>query len=1708
MKSDRYNIDNFLKHYVAIDLEIHPENNRILKIGAIAPDRENHLGFKGKFNAKLGMEKLDAFCKGAKFILGHNISSYDIPWLKQNFPELRLLSYPLIDTLYLSPLAFPRNPYHRLVKDYKIVRETVNDPVADSNLTISLFYDQIDAFSKMKKESAGIYGVLLNRSYPDDGYDGLFRSLTKEDLPDLDTMRKNLLDFTKGKVCEERASDVFNRAEIDSSSAVYLAYIFAWLQVAGENSVLPPWVRHRFPNIPEMLDTLRSRPCLRNSCSYCNAFHDTKKSLKQYFGFNEFLPVKNEFPPLQQQVVDEIIRGNCCLAVLPTGAGKSLCYQLPGLMKSRQRNQLTLIISPLQSLMKDQVDGLKAKGVINVGTVNGMLTMLERRQTLDGVVKGDIDLLWLAPEQLRNSTVKSSIRQREVGMVVIDEAHCFSKWGHDFRPDYLYITRFITELCAEENRRLPQITCFTATAKKDVIEEIKAYFNTELKLAINVFEGGHERVNLSYQVEYVAENEKQEIIHKILAETFEATDGDGGGIVFATYKKTTEEISEKLEENGWAVDYFHGERTPDEKKQIQERFLNGDLQVIVATNAFGMGVDKPDVRVVIHADIPGSIENYLQEAGRAGRDRKPASCILLFNSEDLEKQFMLGSSSRLEWGDVSSMFTGLKKLAAKHPESTVVLTSGELLSSDAFEDSKLADLSVEEFNYDTKVKTAIAWLEKSGKLLRGDNKTQYVEGRILVENIEEAVAQIDKLGLSQTVRKIWMRLLMVLFQCEPKELINTDKLSHMTGIEPEILIATMRSMREAGIINHDMNMTAYVHKGIADDTIKRFNKYLEIEKAVMALMAETDPDAGPDKPVILRLRKMSQVLKDREMADARPDRILMVLEIMIMARLIRIYQIGSDTYKLFFQKEREFIDRTVNDRTQVGHVILDFLVSSIPSHIKGKDILVEFRSGELHQALKNDIATRYLNKLEDLIKSSLLALHKINAISLQSGLAVYRPAMTIQVTADKDEKFKKSEFLQIEQFQKEKIIQVHIVGRYAELAMETIKKALSFVSEYFFTDRNIFLKTFFSGQLKFLELPTTIQTYRGIVTDLKNPIQENAVTSSRFKNRLIVAGPGSGKTRVITHRIAYLIRVQRVRPKHILAVAFNRSAVTQLKQRLKDLIGKEGSWVRVRTYHSLAMAITGRSFAGKSQVKKKTDIFDNILNEAVEILEKESEADHGILGWRNAILSGLKYIMVDEYQDINDIEYRFLSLLAGRNEKETGRRPCLLAVGDDDQNIYSWQGANVKFIRNFQKDYNAELIYMTGNYRSTGAIIEASNCLISKNKDRMKRDAIVRAGTSAVKQENIDKVKIIKAPDEVAILKSTLVLANDLLKNDKSLSPGDICILCRTNNELDSIQIMARKVGVPVKGLRSRPLPIIQTREFQVLIKTLNHCGDVIVGGNQLRTMIEGLIEDSGFSKNNIWTEIFKTLFENYLTELGESKLPIGNFIDYLYDSTRDIRQTYQTGKDKIFISTMHTAKGLEFPTVFIVGQPSVKTGNIEDERRLYYVAMTRAMKRLYCLYHEKNIHQFIEDLKSCDEKYIEHESIYPKIDQDDINAVNSILWNLELQDVVISFPAYKNVYKKVQQRLSNMEPGNSRELSINKIGKHYNVCYKKHPVARLSNKGSEEFNQRISEGYKIDKIIFLASIKRTKDSENDTVNDYAVLNTWYTGLFQIIMIK
>ncbi|MFO7748912.1 MAG: RecQ family ATP-dependent DNA helicase, partial [Desulfobacteraceae bacterium] len=657
------------ENILALDFEIVP-NGELYHIGAVLNDKTFHR--RDIKTVKSAIEELSAFSEDAGFLLGHNIARHDLPAAAKHNPEAKFLSLPVIDTLFLSPLAFPENPYHKLIKDYKLVKTARNDPVADARLALAVFDDQVAALSTLNRRNPGLaafYAFAL-RPWTAAGQGGfslkgnfdLFARLAGK-VPGAEEAKALFFDLAGDKVCPNGIESVWDLCLADRAKRPALAYLLAWIMVSGGNSVIPPWVRHEFPGVLEMVHALRYW-CGNEACSYCRKHNDADGLLKKYFGFDGYRALADG-RMLQKEIIEANLKGRSLLGILPTGGGKSICYQLPALHRHERLGDLTIVISPLKALMKDQVDNLnRATGTESAAAINGSLTLPERGAVMDKVRLGDIGILYISPEQLRNAGVSRLIQTRKVGCWVFDEAHCLSKWGHDFRPDYLYVSRFIAR-CSRNASQHPLVGAFTATAKKDVVNEVVSHCRESLSIDLDTFEGGVQRDNLSFQVWPVTGNEKQDVIANCLKETLDAH--QGGAIVYCSSRKHTEELSLFLNQRGILSHAFHAGKSEPDKRNIQDDFVAGKIPVICATNAFGMGIDKKDIRLVIHADIPGSLENYLQEAGRAGRDMAPSECILLYEEEDIENQFSLNAYSRLSIKEIKKILAILKKRGAKTP---------------------------------------------------------------------------------------------------------------------------------------------------------------------------------------------------------------------------------------------------------------------------------------------------------------------------------------------------------------------------------------------------------------------------------------------------------------------------------------------------------------------------------------------------------------------------------------------------------------------------------------------------------------------------------------------------------------------------------------------------------------------------------------------------------------------------------------------------------------------------------------------------------------------------------------------------------------------------------------------------------------------------------------------------------------------------------
>lgn len=345
----------------------------------------------------------------------------------------------------------------------------------------------------------------------------------------------------------------------------------------------------------------------------------TEDILRRYFGFDSFRPG-------QQQVIHNVLKGNDTLCVMPTGGGKSLCYQVPALAYEGT----TIVISPLISLMKDQVDILQANG-IQAAFINSSLSYEEIDEVMYDVRRGNIKLLYLAPERLENEGFCRQLSQLTVPFVAIDEAHCISQWGHDFRPSYRSIQSMLTLWPVK-----PTVIALTATATPSVSEDICHLLKIEKE---NVFNTGFARDNLTFKV-YTGENKDRYLKQYIKNNPNEA------GIIYAATRKTVDSLYESLLKQGIAVAKYHAGMNEDERAFAQNQFLRDEVQIMVATNAFGMGINKTNVRYVIHYQMPKNMESYYQEAGRAGRDGLLSECILLYSPSDEQTQRYLIDQSK------------------------------------------------------------------------------------------------------------------------------------------------------------------------------------------------------------------------------------------------------------------------------------------------------------------------------------------------------------------------------------------------------------------------------------------------------------------------------------------------------------------------------------------------------------------------------------------------------------------------------------------------------------------------------------------------------------------------------------------------------------------------------------------------------------------------------------------------------------------------------------------------------------------------------------------------------------------------------------------------------------------------------------------------------------------------------------------------------
>ncbi|MDX8409525.1 MAG: RecQ family ATP-dependent DNA helicase [Mariprofundales bacterium] len=1649
--------DRILEQSVFVDLEIHPETQQLLKIGAWRPVDEAAFYRDGKIAIASACSDLRDFIGDSRFIIGHNIAQHDWPWLVDHYPLLKSMQDRLIDTLVLNPLAFPANPYHRLVKDYKLQRESINDPVEDCKQSAVLLVDQCRVFAT-RPEISAVFSLLLLNSCP--SYFALFGLLRDAPVRGRSVQHYIGAILNAGKVCRQARRLVIERIRSnDATSQRAMAYALAWLDNAGSNSVLPAWVRHQHPELGTLLDQLRNQPCHQSDCNYCNSHHNLEVALQQFFGYLAFRQFGHagsddtEREPLQRSIVAAVSAATPTLAILPTGGGKSLCYQLPAMMLARNRGLLSIVLSPLQSLMNDQVGQLQQRGYMYAASLNSSLTMPERKRVLDGIRMGDIHLLYIAPEQLRNRSFIAAIESREIGQWIIDEAHCLSKWGHDFRPDYLYIARFVAEFSRHQQQKIPPVHAFTATARLDVIAEIRSHLKKHLGFEMQLLTGGHRRSNLDYRVLRCPAQQKREQILALLEDNRSFV-ADDAVIIFCNRRRITEEVAAFLHNNGFHADFFHAGRDPQSKRQVQQAFMDGAIQVIAATNAFGMGVDKANVRLVIHAQMPDSLENYLQEAGRAGRDGESARCVLLFDESDADKQFEMRRQQQITFRDFVLLFEAIRKRIRQSGQDDatadmVCASSGDILRTAAGDGDDAPGFDARDWQSDTKVRTAIAWMEEAGHLVRRENRTGVIEGNFKITAMELIRQRLKQQQVSESTITIWLKVAQAIMQHHQDATMNADQLAEQTGMEAAAIFRAIIGLQHAGVMDHDMSLVAWLKAHIAGDSRQALQRLTGLEQQLFTMIRE---EAGGDSDAAFEINLVHVCHRLREVTGLQgitPPLINQLLTLWSrLDKVVRATPLGRDHHRLKWKQDFASGQIMMHSRQASASVALDYLYDRIPSGEKGQ-LRIPFKLGAMEDALDNDLITRLMDK-EQMSEQALLAMQLTDVLGLENGAAIFHSAMALYIPKGV-RKPGVGAFAPLADHYRAQIRQVHLMREWAlRMAAGKQTAAKQLLDDYFdLHEKKLLQKHFPHTSREELEIPAGSQRIAAIIgPQALSTRQSDIVQRSTEHNMLILAGPGAGKTRLIVHRVAWLCAIRREAPESVLILAFNRATVGELRARLsvQELLGNSAWRLQIHTYHSLAMHLLG-----ELPPPEEADFqvwSERLMVRAIDHLQQD-EADGGLL--RQQLLAGLRHILVDEYQDINLAQYCFLSALAGRTLEAQEQQLSMFAVGDDDQNIYEWNGAENRYIHQFQRDYRAETAYLIENYRSCQAIVAVTNRWIAQHPDRLK-------SAHSIIPVHVEQgsVRLLRGLRPALDVKAVEICCH--LIQQAQVPAERIAILCRHHREYASIARRLRSAGLPL-CLVGNNAPLRWDRLRQIHAMTRIFEGDGTLSAQQVRAR---WLELPAAIRNHSCTA---PLWQWLASYQGAEAIvrPRREWRAELWELSRS--ESRKSGKG-IWLGTMHSVKGLEFDSVIVFAGQMADQHHRCEELRLRYVAMTRAERNLILM--EDAGHWF-------DALGLEGENLSSEVREE---APTHDIYRCAMHDVHLDFAG--QAARPIT--LASIHEGDSIELQRS------SGCLMSNgqTVGKLSSKARAHLQQLSEQGWSVDRVRVHAIVQRYRSDIAD----------------------
>ncbi|OEI81032.1 ATP-binding protein [Formosa algae] len=1550
------------KSIAFIDTEVDVKTHKLLDFGGVTQN--------GSVFHSHSINELLEFIYLNDYLCGHNIIKHDLPFIEKA-TQFDFSGFRIIDTLFLSPLLFPSTPYHALLKDDKLQTEELNNPLNDAKKAKDLFNDEVSAFYDLDTELKYIYFTLLKDKKE---FAGFFEYLNfpTHSCDVVTLIQSKFRDY----ICEHSILE-----KIIKDNPVELAYCLALINTNSRYSITPAWVIKNYPEVERVMYVLRNSPCLYG-CTYCNNHLDSKRGLKKYFGYEAYRVYGSK--ALQEEAVNAAINNKSVLAVFPTGGGKSITFQVPALMSGESVKGLTVIISPLQSLMKDQVDNLERSNITEAVTINGMLDPIERAKSFERVENGSASLLYISPESLRSRSIERLLLNRNVVRFVIDEAHCFSSWGQDFRVDYLYIGDFIKNL--QDKKRLETripVSCFTATAKQNVIQDIITYFRSKLSLELELYSSKVSRTNLSYKViPRESDIDKYDMLRNLI---------DGKNcptIIYVSRTKRAYEIAERLCSDGYLAKPYHGKMDKQEKSENQDAFIRGDVDIMVATSAFGMGVDKKDVGIVIHYELSDSLENYVQEAGRAGRDENiTADCYVLFNEQDLDKHFILLNQTKLSIKEIQQVWKAIKELTRFR--SNVSNSALEIARKAGWDDSVM--------EIETRVTTAVSALEEAGYLKRGQNMPRIFANSILSKNAQEAIDKINtSVNFNERQKLHAVRIIKKLFSSKSRKQASDeeaesriDHISDHLGIKKEEIINIVNLLREEKILADTKDLTAFIKRGENKNrSLSIVNSISKIEKFLLTQFEEQENT--------FHIKELNELAEEQGCLDVSPNKLKTIINFWVIKNWIKRKpkDFSKNQLTIIANYSQKELTEKLEKRHELAGFIVDFLYSKSNEGLSGADkkkeeLLVEFSVHSLKEEYETQNALFKMGVSIDDIEDALFYLSRISSIKIEGGFLIVYNKLTIErLEEDNKIRYKKEDYEKLDNFYKNKVQQIHIVGEYAKKMILDYKEALQFVEDYFQLNYTSFLKKYFRGEReKEILVNITPKKFRQLFGEL-SPAQLGIIKDATSPYIAVAAGPGSGKTRVLVHKLASLLLMEDVKHEQLLMVTFSRAAATEFKKRLLDLIGNAANFIEIKTFHAYCFDLLGKiGSVEKSQTIIKATV-EKIQNKDIE---------------SNRITKTV--LVIDEAQDMDKHEFDLITVLMEYNEDMR-----VIAVGDDDQNIYEFRGASSKYLEQFITEQKAKKIELIENFRSKANLVEFTNIFVEKIKSRLK-DSRIFTHTN-----ELGELEIIKYTTNnlmLPVVKS--IIDTDFV--------GTTCVLTHTNSEALQLTGLLLQEGLKAK--------LIQTNE-----------------GFSLYNLIEVryFIEQLNFSKDKFiiseanWKAAKRKLWNNYKEsnkidicihiikdfELSNPKKKYQSDFEIFIKESK-LEDFTKTNGETIFVSTIHKSKGKEFNNIILLLN-KFNPDNDAKKRELY-VAMTRAKDNL-------SIHLNGNYLDN-----IDCSNVDLKFDGSEYKLSNLLLINLSFKDVWLNYFASK------QHIISNFRSGDS--LKVNDLG-----CYDNsgHCVLKFSN--------------------------------------------------------